>query len=524
MYTFHWLPGSLVQPDLQDQFCVLYSSHYGKWGGRGYRPGENVSISRRYLSEWLTADSHVVWVSFFDQVVGYAIALRTPLKGFGTIAWVTQLVVHEDHRRQDIAKRLLFSIWKFTDHVAWGVLSANPYAIRALEKATRRRCSPKRIKIDVNQLMRVGRKQVTYIKGETKVHVTDEHSVIDTKFFLDHTTLPQMLGEVTSRENPWTLGPLAEGWEWFAFTFKDQEQFSLSEEELAEMLAASDQVTQEAFARMRIDENRHGWASHTAEEIDVVVASCCPDPHSQVLDLGCGTGRHSIELAKRGYQVTAIDYISPFVEAAKAKALAARLSKQIEFRIDDCRFLSLRQEFSCAICLYDVIGTYVEDLDNRRILKTIWTHLRPGGRALISVMNLELTMRIATQRFALSQNPDELLTLPASSTMETTGDIFNPAYFLLDTETDVIYRKEQFKEGDHLPEEMIVRDRRYTPSQITSMCQEEGFSVLWYRRVRSGDWNTDQAEDSPRAKEILLLCEKRRDARQHALSFDTSQG
>lgn len=519
MYTFHWLPGSLIQPDLQDQLCNLYSSHYGKWGAKGYRPGENVSISPRHLSAWLTADSHVVWVCFLGQVVGYAIALRTSLKGFGTIAWVTQLVVDEDHRRQDVAKRLLFSIWKFTDHVAWGILSANPYAIRALEKATRRRCSPKRIKIDVNQLMRVGRKQVSYITPTTTVQVTDEASTIDTQFFLDHSTLPQMLGKVTAPDNPWTLGPLEEGWEWFAFTFKDQEQFSLSQKELAEMLAASDQVTQEAFTRMRIDENHHPWAKSTVGEIDIFVAECCGDASSQVLDLGCGTGRHSVELAKRGYQVTAVDYVDSFVEAARGKAVEAQVSNQIEFYAEDCRFWNIKKQFSCAICLYDVIGTYVEDLDNRRILKTLWNHLRPGGRALISVMNLELTRNIATRSFALSKNPDELLTLPASATMEQTGDIFDPAFFMLDTETDIVYRKEQFREGDRLPEEMIVRDRRYTPAQIARMCEEEGFSVLWYRRVRAGDWKTDQAPDSGRAKEILLLCEKRREERQHALSF-----
>jgi len=62
---------------------------------------------------------------------------------YGFISWVTQLVVHEDtgERRRQVAA---FAIWTFTDHFAWGLLTANPYAIRALEKATRRGAKPAR--------------------------------------------------------------------------------------------------------------------------------------------------------------------------------------------------------------------------------------------------------------------------------------------------------------------------------------------------------------------------------------------
>jgi hypothetical protein len=60
-----------------------------------------------------------------------------------------------------------------------------------------------------------------------------------------------------SKEQQWTLGGLPEGWEWFAFTFHDQEQIGLTTQELQQMLQASDEVTkrarifQDAFKRRR---------------------------------------------------------------------------------------------------------------------------------------------------------------------------------------------------------------------------------------------------------------------------------
>src|SRR6202012_3675523 len=97
-----------------------------------------------------------------DDLVGYAIAIQAKIPKYGVISWVTQLVVHEDHRQRDVGKSLLFAIWNFTDHFAWGLLTANPYAIRALEKATRRRCDPRRIGKNVAKLKAIGKKQTVY--------------------------------------------------------------------------------------------------------------------------------------------------------------------------------------------------------------------------------------------------------------------------------------------------------------------------------------------------------------------------
>ncbi len=95
-------------------------------------------------------------------------------------------------------------------------------------------------------------------------------------------------------------------------------------------------------------------------------------------------------------------------------------------------------------------------------------------------MNYELTIHAAQRRFTLNNNPDILLDLPPSQTMEETGNIFNPNYYAVDTDTQIVYRKEQFLYGE-LPQELLVRDRRFRKTEIIEMCISVGLCVEWAR-------------------------------------------
>jgi hypothetical protein len=125
------------------------------------------------------------------------------------------------------------------------------------------------------------------------------------------------------------------------------------------------------------------------------------------------------------------------------------------------------------------------------------------------MMNYELTRFIAKNIFKFSQDPNRLLNLPASQTMESTGNVFNPDYYLVDEEAQVIYRREQFLIGRSLPVELIVRDRRFAKTEIEAMCDSVELNVIWSRYVRAGRWEIPLDRYDPSAKEILLLCRKR---------------
>lgn len=69
----------------------------------------------------------------------------------------------------------------------------------------------------------------------------------------------------------------------------------------------------------------------------------------RLIDIGCGTGRHSIELTKRGYNITGIDLSES--QLARANEKAKQLSLKIDFRQHDARKLPFDKEFDVGIML-----------------------------------------------------------------------------------------------------------------------------------------------------------------------------
>jgi 2-polyprenyl-3-methyl-5-hydroxy-6-metoxy-1,4-benzoquinol methylase/GNAT superfamily N-acetyltransferase len=510
--VYSWVVGRSMTPALLAECADLYSNHYGTWGqdAAPAMAGRRVRLSPAHLAKWFRHDDTRVALArdAGDRLLGYAIAAQTHRKGYGTVSWVTQFVVHGAFQNRGIGRTLLHTIWGFSNHAAWGVLTANPYAVRALEKATRRRCDPSRIRQNARRLMNVGREVVPYVDKGMHPEISGVRCQLNTHFPIDHSDVATRIARVAHQDVPWTLGDLDPGQEWFAFTFHDQAPFSWTRSELEEMLNASDRVVRMAYSRMPIPDGDQPWLRHAEREASLAWDTCGLRPGMSVLDLGCGAGRHSLALARRGAIVTGVDYVGGFVEAARAAAQRDALPAR--FIQEDARSLALDQSFDLAICLYDVVGSFASDAENDRILRTLHRQLKPGGHALISVMNLAVLEGRGATRFSLATEPDRLLALEPSSTMETSGDVFDPRYALIESDSRVVYRKEQFSSGTRLPQELIVRDRRYHKDEIEGLCRAAGFEVLWSRHVSLGKWEQESPAD--RGKEILLLCQRPSDS------------
>jgi SAM-dependent methyltransferase len=205
-----------------------------------------------------------------------------------------------------------------------------------------------------------------------------------------------------------------------------------------------------------------------------------------------------------GFDVTALDYVDTLIEKGRAEATRRHITR-VQFNVADCRQIDLARQFDCVLCLYDVIGTYADDKENARIAANVAHHLKPGGNVLVSVMNLEVTERRAKHRFTIAREPNKLLALKPSRTMEETGDIFDPEFYILDTETRGL-SKRAIRRGHIALAELIVRDRRYTKDQMEAICKNVGLEVVWSRFVRAGNWAEE--DDPGRAKEILVYCRK----------------
>ncbi len=97
---------------------------------------------------------------------------------------------------------------------------------------------------------------------------------------------------------------------------------------------------------------------------------------ASVLDLGCGTGGHSIPLSQRGYAVTGVDRSEPMLAEARLKAGATHPP---EFVHGDVRDVDLGRTYDVVLMMFAVLGYQTSDEDLRQALSTVGRHLKSGG-------------------------------------------------------------------------------------------------------------------------------------------------
>lgn len=99
-----------------------------------------------------------------------------------------------------------------------------------------------------------------------------------------------------------------------------------------------------------------------------------------ILEIGAATGRYTLELAKRGYQVTAVDLSAELIEASRKRITAEGLAGQITFMVADARDLSqiVGQDFD-AVLLMGPLYHLIVEADRQKALKEALDRLRQGG-------------------------------------------------------------------------------------------------------------------------------------------------
>ena len=166
------------------------------------------------------------------------------------------------------------------------------------------------------------------------------------------------------------------------------------------------------------------------------------------------------------------------------------------------------KSFDYAICLYDVIGSYRTLEENTAIIRQIANKLRKGGRAVISVMNMQNMKLRAKLRGCVHDNPQLIFELEASTNMQEHGNMFDMRYQLLDEEKHLVYHKEQFEQDGLLSAEYVVADYRFTQSELSEILIQQGFTILESRFVRAGHFEEPLSENHDNSKEILFVVEK----------------
>jgi SAM-dependent methyltransferase len=203
-------------------------------------------------------------------------------------------------------------------------------------------------------------------------------------------------------------------------------------------------------------------------------------PGASILDVGCGTGRHAVELARKGFAVTGIDFSSGMLAQAREKAKAAKVA--IEWIQENACTFSLDKQFDGVICLcegsFGLLGG-ADDANEQplAILHNVSRSLKPGGKTLFTMLNAFKMIRERTPE-DIEQGRFDPLTMTA--TTDTSPGEGQPA--------------------------LRLRERAFTPTEITLLFQLASMKVLNIWGGTAGNWGKRAIELDE--FEIMVVAQK----------------
>ncbi len=137
-------------------------------------------------------------------------------------------------------------------------------------------------------------------------------------------------------------------------------------------------------------------AERTPVEIDRLEALLTLRPPLRILDLPCGQGRHAIELAHRGYDVTGVD-LSPFMLKV-AEERARTEGVRVRWLSGDMREPMVDERFDVVLNLFTSLGYFADEADDQKVVAAAAAMLVPGGRFVLEVINGEHVMATFRER------------------------------------------------------------------------------------------------------------------------------
>jgi len=133
-----------------------------------------------------------------------------------------------------------------------------------------------------------------------------------------------------------------------------------------------------------------------AGEVEQLIRLQKMEKGNAVLDLCCGPGRHAIELARAGMNVTAVDITPSYIEAAENLVKHENLG--INFLVGDMRTFVKENYFDHAILIYTSLGYFEDNTDNLNVIQNIFKSLKPNSSLAIDIMGREVLKRKFRER------------------------------------------------------------------------------------------------------------------------------
>lgn len=246
---------------------------------------------------------------------------------------------------------------------------------------------------------------------------------------------------------------------------------------------------EELFENYSRTYNNESYVQGTIGEVDFIEKEINYDKSKKILDIGCGTGRHSIELAKRGYGVTGIDLSENQLESAKEKAKKEGVS--VSFIKKDARHFNFNGQFDLAIMICEGAFSLMEtDEMNFMILQNAYNSLKPGGKFIFTTLNGLFPLFHSVKDF-INKNANE------GNSVENTFDLM----------TFRDHSTFEMTDDDGNKKTLICNERYYVPSEISWLLKSLKFVNVEILGCKLGAWaKTDKltTEDY----EMLVIAEK----------------
>ena len=208
-------------------------------------------------------------------------------------------------------------------------------------------------------------------------------------------------------------------------------------------------------------------------------------PVKSVLDVGCGTGGHSIPLACRGYNVTGIDASPVMIKKAKEKAKEVGVNPT--FRPLDIRHFDLNKKFDACISMFAVLNYVTETDDILKALENVKRHLKADSIFTFDFWNGLAVLRILPSvRVKVVEKDGKRVIRTVHPEMDSLHHICKSHYHVLVTEGENIL--DEFKETHTV--------RYFFPQEIAHYLDDAGFELLKFcpflnlkGTVDENEWN-----------------------------------
>lgn len=200
----------------------------------------------------------------------------------------------------------------------------------------------------------------------------------------------------------------------------------------------------------------------TLGECDFIEQEINRNKTLKIIDIGCGTGRHAIELTKRGYKVTGVDLSDDQIKRAREKAQGAGVT--IDFQVQDARNLPFDGEFDLAIMLCEGGFSLMEtDEMNYEILKNATKALKNNGKFIFTTLNGLFPLFHSVNEFYKSaQKEGQSQCKECSFDLETFRD----------------HNIVVFEDDSGNKKELKCNERYYVPSEITWLLKSLGYKKI----------------------------------------------